>query len=98
MPGMNVELAEERIIVLPDPTTMEAAEQRAGARRIEAFGALARMSGLLSKPKDDIELTYREQRLQPFWRLAATATYAYERTKTFAVKVANEVQTVAIAG
>jgi hypothetical protein len=95
---MNVELAEERIIVLPDPTTMEAAEQRAGARRIEAFGALARMSGLLSKPRDDIELTYREQRLQPFWRLAATATYAYERTKTFAVKVASEVQSVAIAG
>jgi hypothetical protein len=95
---MNVELAEERIVVLPDPTTMEAAEQRAWGRRVEAFGALARMSGLLSKPKDDIELTYREQRLQPFWRLAATATYAYERTKTFAVKVANEVQTVAIAG
>jgi hypothetical protein len=95
---MNVELAEERIIVLPDPTTMEAAEQRAGARRIEAFGALARMSGLLSKPRDDIELTYREQRLQPFWRLAATATYAYERTKTFVVKVASEVQSVAIAG
>jgi hypothetical protein len=95
---MNVELAEERIIVLPDPTTMEAAEQRVGARRVEAFGALARMSGLISKTKDDIELTYREQRLQPFWRLAATATYAYERTKTFAVKVANEVQSVAIAG
>ena len=98
MPGMNVEMAEERIIVLPDPTTMEAAEQRAWARRIEAFGAIARMSGLLSKPKDDIELTYKEKRLQPFWRLAATAIYAYERTKTYAVKVAGEVQSVAIAG
>jgi hypothetical protein len=97
--GMNVELAEERIVVLPDPTTMEAAEQRAWARRVDAFGAIARMTGLLNKPKEDeFELTYKEKRLQPFWRLAATAIYAYERTKTYAVKVAGEVQSVAIAG
>jgi len=99
MPRMNVELAEERILVLPDPTTMEAAEQRAWAKRVDAFGALARMSGLLNKPKDDeFELTYKERRLQPFWRLSATAVYAYERQKTYAIKVANEVQSVAIAG
>jgi hypothetical protein len=96
---MNVELAEERVIVLPDPTTMEAAEQRAWARRVEAFGTLARMSGLLNKPKDDeFELVYKERRLQPFWRIAATAIYAYERTKTYGVKVAREVQSVVIAG
>ena len=99
MATMNVELAEERILVLPDPTTMEAAEQRAWARRIDAFGALARMTGLLSKPKDDdIQLTYKERRLQPFWRLSAHAIYAYEREKTYAVKVAGEVESVAIAG
>ncbi|HLK26582.1 MAG TPA: hypothetical protein VKT30_18155 [Caulobacteraceae bacterium] len=96
---MNVELAEERILVLPDPTTMEAAEQRAWAKRMDAFGALARMSGFLSKPKDEeFELTYKERRLQPFWRLSAHATYAYERRKTYAVKVASEVQSVEIAG
>lgn len=96
---MNVELAEERILVLPDPTTMEAAEQRAWAKRVDAFGTLARMSGFLNKPKEDeFELTYRERRLQPFWRLSAHATYAYEREKTYAVKVASEVQSVVIDG
>lgn len=94
---MNVELAEERVLVLPDPSSMEGAQARAWAKRIDAFGALARMSGLLGKPKDDeFELVYKERRLQPFWRLSATATYAYERTRTYAVKVAPEVQSVAL--
>ena len=94
---MNVELAEERVLVLPDPSSMEGAQTRAWAKRVEAFGALARMSGLLGKPRDDeFELVYKERRLQPFWRLSATATYAYERTRTYAVKVAPEVQSVAL--
>jgi hypothetical protein len=94
---MNVELAEERVLVLPDPSSMEGAQQRAWVKRIDAFGALARMSGLLNKPKDDeFELVYKERRLQPFWRLTATATYAYERTRTYQVKVAPEVQSVAL--
>jgi hypothetical protein len=96
---MNVELAEERILVLPDPSSMEGAQARAWAKRVDAFGALARMSGLLGKPKDDeFELVYKERRLQPFWRLSATATYAYERTRAYAVKVAPEVQSVALGG
>jgi len=94
---MNVELAEERVLVLPDPSSMEGAQTRAWARRVDAFGALARMSGLLGKPKDDeFELVYKERRLQPFWRLTATATYAYERTRAYTVKVAPEVQSVAL--
>lgn len=96
---MNVELAEERVLVLPDPSSLEEAERHAWVKRMDAFGTLARMSGLLNRPKDDeFELIYRERRLQPFWRLRAHATYSYERTKTYAVKVASEVQTVAIAG
>jgi hypothetical protein len=94
---MNVELAEERVLVLPDPSSMEGAQTRAWTKRVDAFGALARMSGLLGKPKDEeFELVYKERRLQPFWRLTATATYAYERTRTYAVKVAPEVQSVAL--
>jgi hypothetical protein len=96
---MNVELAEERVLVLPDPSSMEAAETRARARRIDAFGAMARMSGLLTKPKDDeFELVYKERRLQPFWRLTATAIYAYERTRAYTVKVAADVHSVALGG
>ncbi len=57
------------------------------------------MSGLLSRPKDDeYELVYKERRLQPFWRVSASATYAYERQRSYAVKLAPEVRQVTVAG
>jgi hypothetical protein len=96
---MNVELAEERILVLPDQINEEVAETRAWVKRLDAFGTMARMGGLLSRPKDDeFELIYKERRLQPFWRLVATATSVYERKRDYVVKVAPGVVSVALEG
>ncbi|MEY2756676.1 MAG: hypothetical protein RIR33_454 [Pseudomonadota bacterium] len=96
---MNVELAEERILLLPDTLGPEQAEARAWSRRTEAFGALARLGGLIQKPKDeDFETVYRELRLQPFWRLSVATTYVYERQREHRLKVAPEVSSVAIGG
>ncbi len=96
---MNVELAEERVLVLKDRFTAEEAQGRAWAKRLDAFGTLAKMGGLLGKPKEeDIELVYRERRLQPFWRILCTASYAYERAREYAIKVPPEVRSVEIGG
>jgi len=94
---MNVELAEERILLLADRFSIENAEGRAWAKRTEAFGALAKLGGLISKPKDeDYEIVYRERRLQPFWRLSAQTAYTYERKRDHKIKVGHEVQSVAL--
>jgi hypothetical protein len=96
---MNVELAEERILVLTDRFSMELAEGRAWTRKLEAFGTMAALGGFLSKPKDEeFETVYRERRLQPFWRLVSTATYTYERRRAHAVSVAPEVTAVELCG
>jgi hypothetical protein len=96
---MNVELAEERALILPDQLTAEQAEARAATKRLDAFGTLAKMSGFLSRPKDEeFELIYKERRLQPFWRLTASAVTVYERRRDYVVKVAPEVTRVVIAG
>ena len=96
---MNVELAEERILVFNDRFTMEHAEGRAWTKRIDAFGAMAMMGGLLSRPRDDeFETVYRERRLQPFWRLASTATYTYERTREHPLPLRPEVTSIDICG
>jgi hypothetical protein len=96
---MNVELAEERILLVADRFNMDVAEGRAWAKRVEAFGALARLGGLLQKPKDeDYQLVYRERRLQPFWRLAATALSAYVRNREYRIRLEAEVQSVEIGG
>ena len=96
---MNVELAEERIFLFPDRFTLENAEGRAWTRRTEAFGALAKIGGMISKPKDEeYELVYRERRLQPFWRLAAHTDHLYERRRDYRLKVGPEVQSVQVYG
>lgn len=96
---MDVHLAEERMLVLQDQFNMDHAEGRASTKKIDAFGALAKVAGFLSRPKDDeFEMIYREHRLQPFWRVACTFVSAYERHRDHALKLPPEVRQVAIAG
>jgi len=96
---MNVELAEERILVFADRFTMDHAEGRAWAKRAEAFGTMAKLGGLLNRAAaQDYELVYRERRLQPFWRISATAVSAYERTRDYQVRVQPEVRSVLVDG
>lgn len=94
---MQVELAEERIFRMTDRFSLEHAEGRAWSKRLEAFGALARVTGLFAQPKDDeFAVVYRERRLQPFWRVTVSTATAYERTRTYAVKVPPEVREVTV--
>lgn len=96
---MNVELADERVLVLADQFSMDHAEGRASAKKIDAFGTMARLGGLLSKPRDDeYELIYRERRLQPFWQVIADGVSEYERHRDYTVRVAPEVRSVEING
>jgi len=96
---MDVAIAGERILVFSDRVGAEVAEAKAWAKRIEAFGTLARMSGLLSRPKDEeFEVVYREKRLQPFWRIASHAVSKYERARTYTIALAPEVKRVMIDG
>jgi hypothetical protein len=96
---VDVEIAEERIVVLTDRFNLDHAEGRAWSRRADAFGTVAKLGGLLNRTgAEDYECVYRERRLQPFWRLHCRALAAYERTRTYTVPVAPEVRSVQIAG
>jgi hypothetical protein len=96
---MNVELAEERILVLKDRFTLENAEQRSWAKRTDAFGAFAKIGGMIKQPKDEeFSVVYRERRLQPFWRLSTHTDYTYERKREHRLKCGPEVQSVTLYG
>lgn len=96
---MDVEIAEERIVVLADRFNLDHAEGRAWVKRADAFGTVARLGGLLNRSAtDDYECVYRERRLQPFWRLHAHAVAEYERTRSYTVAVDPGVRSVQIAG
>ncbi len=96
---MQVELADERIILLADRFNLDHAEGRAWAKRVDAFGTVARLGNLLSRGgTEDYQCVYRERRLQPFWRVHTRSIASYERMRTFSVPVPPEVRSVAIAG
>ncbi len=96
---MDVNLPDERVLILAETFDMEGAEMRAATRKVDAFGTLAKMAGFLAKPRDDeFELVYRERRLQPFWSIACSAVCAYERTRQHSIKLAPEVRQAAVAG
>ena len=96
---MEVQIAEERIVVLTDRFSMDHAEGRAWARRADAFGTVAKLGGLLNRAAaDDYECVYRERRLQPFWRVKAQAVTVYERTRSYTVPVSPSVLSVELDG
>jgi len=96
---MEVEIAEERILVFSDRVTDEVARAKAWAQRLEAFGTMAKLGGFLARPKDEeFEVVYSEKRLQPFWRIASYALSKYERSRDYPIMLAPEVKAVAIDG
>ncbi|MGY4397028.1 hypothetical protein ACVWZA_002219 [Sphingomonas sp. UYAg733] len=96
---MDVELAEERVLVVRDRFSMDHAEGRAWTKRVEAFGTMAKLTGFLTRPRDEeFEIVYRERRLQPFWRISCTALHVYQRNRDYRVAVAANVQEVMLEG
>jgi hypothetical protein len=89
---MEINVGNEAIIELQAVYSAQQIQDRANAKRIDAFGTMAK---LLQRPKfEDIEVTTTQKRYEPFWYGVATAHYVYDRRHTLYVQVAPEVQSV----
>ena len=97
---MDIVVAEERALVLQETLSLDQAEGRAWGKKMEAFGTMAKMAGLLQRPKDnDFQLIYKEQRYQPFWHVVCGARYVYQRSREFKLALGGpEVERVTING
>ncbi len=89
---MEIDLGTEQIVELPAAFSPEQIQEKALAKRGDAFGQMAK---LIQRPKlDDIEITTIQKRLEPFWYASATARYVYDRRASYRVPVSSEVQAV----
>ncbi|MFZ2804065.1 MAG: hypothetical protein WA001_02475 [Patescibacteria group bacterium] len=95
---MQIEVANQRILLLKDQMTMQEAKDKAWDKKRMAFDALSKVTSLLSKPKEqDFALTYSEHRYEPFWHVVTKARYEYTRTTQYTVPVSgSEVKTVTV--
>lgn len=91
---MDITIEKEQILELVSPFSDEAIRDRAEARRVDAFGTIAKF---MQRPKpEEIEITDSEKRYEPFWYGSAQALYVYDRRHRYDVPVADEVQSVTL--
>ncbi|HUD19219.1 MAG TPA: hypothetical protein VMR81_02160 [Patescibacteria group bacterium] len=97
---MDIQVADERILVFKEQLAKDEAKKRAWEKKIDAFGAISKVASFLSKPKDeDFTIIHEEHRLEPFWHVAASAHYVYDRSTMYQVPVTgSEVQSVTVEG
>lgn len=93
---MEINIGAEEIIELQSVFTPEQVREKALAKRVDAFGQMAKF---IQHPKpEDIAISATQKRLEPFWYASAIARYVYERRRTFHVQVEPEVQSVTLYG
>jgi len=97
---MNTTIANQRILIVDPAFSIEEAQQKAWIRKTDAFGTLTKVTGLISKPKDDdFSLVYSEERYEPIWHVAATARYVFDRNNLYSVPFRSpDVQSVSFNG
>ncbi|MGE5139212.1 MAG: hypothetical protein ACM3JD_07120, partial [Rudaea sp.] len=89
---MDINLIDEKIVELKPSFSDEELKERSLAKRIDAFGQLARF---MQRPKpDEIEIVQTQKRLEPFWYGAAKSRYCYDRRHRYEVPIPPEVQSV----
>ena len=81
---MEITVADEHAWLLKEQLTIDHAEGRAWSKKTDAFGAMAKVTSLLQRPKDDdFVLIYKEHRYEPFWHIVCNARYIYERNRQY---------------
>ena len=91
---MDINLGAEQIVELQTAFTPEQIQEKAIAKRVDAFGQMAKF---IQRPKpEDIEISTTQKRLEPFWYATALARYVYDRRATYRVPVSPEVQSVKV--
>ncbi|MHB1132462.1 MAG: hypothetical protein ACYC4L_08755 [Chloroflexota bacterium] len=93
---MEVNFCAERIVEILPVFSPAEVQERALAKRPEAFGQVARF---FQRPAaDEIEVVAVQKRLEPFWHVVALATYQYERKASYRFDVPGEVEAVSLEG
>ncbi len=95
---MDISLGEPRIYGLEPRFPFEELKRRAEDKKTSALGG--GIGGFMQRPKaEDVVLTATQRRVEPFWHVACTAHYRYDRTRMYTVPAsAEDVRSVTFLG
>ena len=95
---MDISLGEPRIYGLEPRIPFEELKRRAEEKKAGALGT--GLGGFIQRPKaEDVVLAASQRRVEPFWHVACTAHYVYDRTRLYTVPAsAGDVRSVTVLG
>jgi len=95
---VDISLGEPRIYGLEPRIPFEELKRRAEERKTGALGS--GLGGFIARPKaEDVVLAASQRRVEPFWHVACTAHYVYDRTRMYSVPAsAGDVRSVTFLG
>lgn len=95
---MDISLGEPRIYGLEPRLAFDEARRRAEEKKAGALGT--GLGGFIQRPKaEDVALSASQRRVEPFWHVACTAHYVYDRTRMYSVPAsAGDVRSVTVLG
>ena len=95
---MDIQLADQRLFVLNEALTLEQARARAMDKRTNAVSG--GLGALLQRPKpEEVVLVDHQKRFEPFWHVACSARYVYDRSRQYVVPVSGaEVREITLQG
>jgi len=95
---VDISLGEPRIFGLEPRLPFEELKRRAEEKKTGALGA--GLGGFIQRPKaEDVVLVASQRRVEPFWHVACTAHYVYDRTRMYTVPAsAGDVRSVTVLG
>lgn len=95
---MEIGLARERIYQILPQVSLDQARSRVDEKKVSLVAGM--IGSLFTRPNPaEIQLTYAEHRLEPFWHLEARLHTVYDRQRTFLVPVGGgEVKRVTLLG
>ncbi len=95
---MDISLGEPRIFGLEPRLPVDELTRRAEEKKTGALGS--GLGGFIQRPKaEDVVLAAIQRRVEPFWHVACTAHYVYDRTRMYGVPAsAGDVRSVTFLG
>ncbi|HNV68448.1 MAG TPA: HEAT repeat domain-containing protein [Candidatus Ozemobacteraceae bacterium] len=89
-----IEVGEKRLFALQPSLTLDEAQKKALANKRDAFGVISKF---LYRPREDqIRLTYREMRYEPFWHVVCQLCLDYTRAREVDLNIERPVQSVRV--
>lgn len=84
-----IENTASKIFVFDEVYSFRAAQEQAEKKKLNAFGMMAKLNPLKRPKENTVQLSRKENRLEPYWHIEATKAVDYDCEITYQIPIHN---------